>query len=150
MQRSTFSILRTGLSAGVVACGLWGCGEPAPSQLAEETVPAAGVVTYKGQALENYRVSFVAEGRRAASAISDAQGKFVLGTDAPGDGAPAGQHKVAVAYVGPQILEGDAADAPPPPPPKVKIPVKFGNIETSGVTVTIPAEGSQDLKVELN
>jgi len=127
-----------------------GCGSSEPSAGAETTVPAAGVVTYKGQPLENYRVTFMAEGRRAASAISDAQGKFVLGTDAPGDGAPAATHKVAVAYVGPQITEGDAADAPPPPPPKVKIPAKFGDPAKSGIVMDVPAAGSDSLKVELN
>jgi len=127
-----------------------GCGSSEPSASSEKTVPAAGTVTYQGKPLENYRVTFMAEGRRAATAISDADGKFVLGTDAPGDGAPAASHKVAIAYVGPQVLEGDAADAPPPPPPKVKIPAKFGNPDKSGIVIEVPPEGSDSLKIELN
>ncbi len=150
MLRSSFVFLNAGLTAGFMACGLLGCGSSEPAAARESTVPAAGVVTYKDQPLENYRVTFMAEGRRAASAISDAQGKFVLGTDVPGDGAPAGTHKVAVAYVGPQILEGDAADAPPPPPPKVRIPAKYQDPEKSGIVIEIPASGDQDLKIELN
>lgn len=140
----------TGASCLAALLLIQGCGSSEPSAAPETTVPASGVVTYQGKPLENYRVTFMADGRRAASAISDADGKFILGTDAPGDGAPAASHKVAVAYVGPQVTEGDAADAPPPPPPKVKIPAKFGDPAKSGIVIEVPAQGSDSLKVELN
>lgn len=36
-----------------------------------------------------------------------------------------------------------------PPPPKVKIDQKYTNPETSGLTVQIPEDGTESLKIEL-
>jgi len=116
----------------------------------EPTVDAAGTVTYKGQPLEYHRVMVHPEGHRVGSGISDAQGKFVLGTNSAGDGAVEGKHKVSVVYVGPPVDPNvDAATLPPPPAPKVKIPAKYNKPETSGVTVEIPTGGNEDLKIDL-
>ncbi len=77
-----------------------GCqGQPTGATVA--TVKASGVLTYKGAPLENHQVTLVAEGKRPAVGVSNAEGKFTLGTNAKDDGSPVGQFKVTVTYVGP-------------------------------------------------
>ncbi len=117
-----------------------------PSGEIVSTVSASGVLTYKGQPLENHRVTLIAEGKRPASGVSDAEGHFVLGTNDLSDGAPAGEHRVSVAYVGPPDADPEAGALPPP---KVKIPAKYTQAEKSGLTVTVPPGGSSELSIEL-
>jgi hypothetical protein len=129
----------------------FGCGDSGPRANIESTVTAEGVVTFEGTPLEFYQVNFQPEGHRVASGVTDAAGKFALGTNGPGDGAVPGKHKVAVIYVGPPNTDPAAGmnDFKPPSPPKVKIPAKYNRVETSGITVEVPAGGSKELKVDL-
>lgn len=60
--------------------------------------PVSGKVTYKGQPLENGRISFIpstAEGTAAAGQVEN--GQYTLTTLAPNDGAIPGKYKVTVA-----------------------------------------------------
>jgi len=129
-----------------------GCGSSGPKPDIFETVSAAGTVTYKGQALEGYEVVFHQDGKRPAQGKTDASGKFVLGTNGPGDGAPAGKHKVTVVFV---PVVPDSASATPDEiakgasKPKVIIPKKYADREKTPLEVEIPAGGSSDLKLEL-
>ena len=93
-------------------------------------------------------------GGRPASGITDAAGKFVLGTNGANDGAVAGVNKVAVVWAGPTMTDDttagaidDPADMPKPP---VEIPAMYANPETSGIMVGVPASGATDLKIELD
>jgi len=130
---------------------LFGCGGQ-PSGDVLSTVPAAGVLTYKGKPLEFHQVIFMSEGKRPAAGASDSDGKFTLGTNEVGDGAPPGEYEVAVTYVGPPSTnpaEG-MTEFTTPPPPKIKIDRKYADSAKSGLTVTVPSGGSSDLKIELN
>src|SRR5262249_38550095 len=117
----------------------------------EKTVHAEGMLMHHGRPLPHYQVMFTPEdGRRPAAGVTDEHGKFVLGTNGAGDGAPAGKHRVCVTYVGPPSGGADGMNSfAPPPPPKIKIAAKFGNPESSGLTQEISASGSSDLKVDL-
>jgi hypothetical protein len=128
-----------------------GCGGGQPTGEWQTTVRAAGVLTHQGQPLAHYQVNFVPEPpARAAMGVTNETGEFTLGTNKPGDGAPAGKHQVSVVYVGPPGSGGDGMnDFSPPPPPKEKLPKKYGRTETSEITVEIPPAGSRELKVEL-
>lgn len=130
-----------------------GCGAPGPKPDVYETVSAAGTVSYKGQPLEaSYEVVFHQDGKRPAQGKTDASGKFVLGTNGPGDGAPAGKHRVTVVYV---PVVPDSASATPDEiakgasKPKVTIPKKYADKEKTPLEIEIPSGGSSDLKVEL-
>lgn len=117
-------------------------------------VDAAGTVSFKGKPLEAFTVTFMpVSGERPASGISDADGKFRLGTNAAGDGAVAGPNKVAVVWTGPTLADdttsGPIDDPSKMPKPPVAIPAKYANPETSGITLEIPTSGTDDLKVEL-
>jgi hypothetical protein len=139
-----FMILTTALAVSVSGCGR-------ASASIERTVTAAGVLTHGGKPLAHYQVMFSPDdARRPAAGVTDEQGKFVLGTNRLGDGAPPGKHRISVVYVGPPAAGGDGQNNfAPPPPPKVKLAAKYGNAETSGLTAEIPTSGSSDLKVEV-
>jgi len=66
-----------------------------------KTVSASGKLTLNGAPLEFYQVMFFPTDGRPAPGMTDAEGKFVLGTNGTGDGAMVGSHKVAVNWVGP-------------------------------------------------
>ena len=115
-----------------------GCeSDPGPVATEEPSVAASGVVTFKGKPLPGYQVVLMPEGdRRPAMGTTDAEGKFVLGTNEPGDGAPPGKSKVAISWAGPETsvdaVEQSAIDDPAMmPKPAVVIPAKFSNPETS-------------------
>jgi len=119
-----------------------------------ETVPvvtAAGTLTFQGKPLEHYQVMLFPQDGRPAAGMVDAAGKFVLGTNQPGDGAPAGTHRLAVTWVGPPSTDPGQGvmEFTPPPPPKIKIPEKYTNPETSGITVEVPESGSDAIVIEL-
>jgi hypothetical protein len=133
-----------------------GCSsDPGPVATNEPSVPASGVVTYKGKPLPEHQVVLMpSDGRRPATGVTDAEGKFVLGTNAPGDGAPAGLAKVGIVWAGPEqtgdAVDQSAIDDPSKmPKPPVNIPVKYNNPETSELTAEIPGSGTSDLKFEL-
>lgn len=130
---------------------LTGCGSSEPKADIVETVAAAGVLTYQGKPLEYYVVTFFPnDGKRPGSATTDADGKFILGTNAAGDGAVAGTHKVTVTYQGPPTNEEPGKEEfKPVAPPKVKIPEKYHDIATTDLTIELPKSGSSDLKLEL-
>jgi hypothetical protein len=119
-----------------------------------EVVDASGVLTFQGKPLEGFTVTFMpVTGGRPASGITDAAGKFVLGTNGANDGAVAGFNNVAVVWTGPPATDDttagpidDPADMPAPP---VEIPAKYANPDTSGITVEVPRSGASDLKIEL-
>ncbi|MGE3777044.1 MAG: hypothetical protein AB7F89_07675 [Pirellulaceae bacterium] len=129
--------------------------DPGPVAEQEAVVPVAGTLTYQGEPLESFQVTFKpADGRRVATGTTDAMGKFTLGTNAPGDGAPPGQHKIAVNWLDPAsaTATGQEAIIDNPallPKPSVKIPKKYHNPETSGLTLDVPADGLSDVKLNL-
>jgi Carboxypeptidase regulatory-like domain len=72
--------------------GISGCGNPGIG-----TVPVTGTVKADGQPIEGATVIFSPNGGgRAASGITDAQGKYKLTTVEAGDGALPGSYKIAV------------------------------------------------------
>jgi len=135
---------------------LAGCGRSAgPVAHVEKVVPVAGTLTYLGNPLKDHQVAFLpTDGRRPAIGVTDAAGKFTLGTNRPGDGAPPGSHKVAIVWVCPSS-SSDAGQEPvidnPAflPRPTIRIPAKYGNAESSGITQEVPPGGLNDLKIDL-
>ena len=123
-----------------------------PSGDVIKTVPAGGVLTYKGQPLEYYKLTFYSDDvPRPVGAISDSEGKFMLGTNREGDGAPSGSYRVSVVYVGPASSDPNEGimEFSPPPKPKVNIPKKYHRPETSEIVVSIAPGGDRELKVDL-
>ena len=136
------------LAGAVVGCGSEGAH-------IEKVVPVSGTLTYQGKPLEFYQVTFMPEdGRRPAIGITDAAGKFTMGTNDAKDGAPPGMNKIAVVWVGPPSKQAPGSetiidDPSKLPKPKVKIPDKYNDPATSGLTQDVPASGLSDWKLDL-
>lgn len=144
-SRKRFAVL-------LLLTSLAGCGTPQPRIEIEKVVPVSGTLTYQGQPLEQYEVTFYpTDGRRAAVGLTDAAGQFKLGTNKIGDGAPPGMNKIGVNYlsVSADDLAGSSDGRTYLRQPKFKIPAKYGNPETSGLTQDVPSGGLPDLKLDL-
>lgn len=147
--------LIAGLGLGLLCFLITGCGGGYGTSEIVDTVPVAGTLTFQGKPLEYYQVVLMPDsGTRVAMGVTDAQGKFKLGTNDGGDGAPPGACKIAVNFVGPPSSEqgGNERIVDDPsklPKPKIKIPAKYADPTTSGLAETIPAGGLTDLKLEL-
>ena len=143
----------------VVAClaictALAGCFNSGPVAEIVDTVAASGTLTWQGRPLPGFQVSFQpvsGKPNRPATGISDAEGRFVLGTNDVGDGAAPGIHGVAVVWVAPSDDgQGEVIDDPSKlPKPPIEIPVKYHSVETSGLEFEISADGNDDLCVVL-
>jgi hypothetical protein len=120
------------LAAGLLA-GCGGDGRP-------ELVPVAGVVLIDGQPLKHGVVQVVPAGARAAHGKIDANGRFELTTFEPNDGCVPGRHTVAV--VANESIDGSSQ--------RWHAPKRYMDPATSGLEVTVNAEGSNDLPIELS
>jgi hypothetical protein len=118
---------------------LAGCGGPPPKKMLTVT----GTVTYQGQVLKTGVIKFLAPNGDFATAAIGADGKFTMTEVVPGE--------QKVAYVGGPMNVGssDAGVGKGAPSAKaVTVPTKFGEPQTSGVTVTVPETGGE-VTVEL-
>lgn len=113
-----------------------GCGPDRPG-----TIPVSGRVTLEGKPVAGAAVTFApADGRRPATGLTDAEGRFTLATFADGDGALPGEHRVTVtkkevigATSGPDGLSGPIGDV------MVKwiVPKPYSNKESSGLSAVV-------------
>jgi hypothetical protein len=148
-------LLRPGLACGLFLPLLAGCGsDSGPTAVIEKVAPVSGTLKYQGKPLEFFQVTFLpTDGRRPATGVTDAEGKFTLGTNTQNDGAPPGQSRVTVVFVGPPppdtATEVPIEDPALLPKPKIKIPAKYANPDTSGLTQNVPEEGITDLNLDL-
>jgi hypothetical protein len=137
-----------------------------------ELAKASGKVTLNGEPVSGASVMYVpATGGRAASGVTDENGVYRMSSyDDPELGVAVGEHRVSVSKIGGDgaFALSPAAPAPADPnanlvspiafkdedpmnPPKIEylVPHKYGNPESSGLTVTVPADGSDQLNLEL-
>jgi hypothetical protein len=130
-----------GLALLVTMTAVIGCGTSDPDAI--PAVPAGGTVTYLGKPIEKGYIQLVpGKGRPASGGIVN--GKFSLTTYEDADGAVPGQHQVGVTATKqvPSKTGGEPEDV-------YVIPKEYAIPSNSGVTVDIPAEGKQDLQIEL-
>mgnify|MGYP001260950206 CR=1 FL=1 len=159
---ATNRIIRTSLvcllvffSAGVV---MTGCSNQ-PSK--PKTYPVTGTVTLNGKPVEGATVTFVPKDPnagdpkpRAATAITDANGRYAIGTFATGDGAIPGEYLVKVTkYRVPNqqqqaaredaesemqaYLQYQQAPQQVKTGPQNELPAKYENEKTSGLFITV-------------
>lgn len=133
-----------------IAIALSGCGNGG-LDLEEVT----GTITYRGQGVAGGKVMFVPEGGGpVAHGTTDKNGFYRLGTRAPGDGAVAGRHRVAVVLRGPdkpipagragQMMKEDMEGTGDP-----LIPVRYFSAATSKLTATVTPGGDNEFNFEL-
>jgi len=141
----TTTQIRTIVLSSVVA-GMIGCGQTTDPN-AREVFPAFGSITFKGEPIpdasvrlhpvnppEDGKPVFVPRGR------VDETGVYSLTTYTADDGAPPGEYRVSVSWVGP--LKGVSEDDEDKL--KERLPRKYTSAETSGLQVTV-SEGENFL-----
>lgn len=124
-----------GVSAVLMGCG----GSDAPT-----TVAAKGVVTYQGKPVPKLSVAFIPEKGLLATGTTDAEGKFVLMTNKPGDGATVGTYKVAISFDSGEVPPMPGMEPPGYKPPESPIPAKYGDVSTSGLTQTVDKDPAKN------
>lgn len=110
---------------------------------APKTVAVTGLVKYQGQPMPNLSVAFIPDQGMLAYGTSDAEGRFELTTSSPGDGAIPGTHKVSINFDPDQVPEmpgfpGSENNQKSP------IPLKYGDVNTSGLTATVDTDSSKN------
>lgn len=138
-----------GLALTVALAGCGGSGNPT-------TYPVSGVVLQNGKGVANVNVAFFPESGPSASGRTDADGKFTLTTFETGDGAVAGEQKVAITPVS-QVASDPNADVITDAktyaiakPKDLPIPAKYVDPGTSGLRVKVPDDTqSGEIKLEL-
>ncbi len=150
MRRFAIATLLAALT--LVGCG--GSGKDKWVEGRQQTVPASGVVTYKGEPLVDATVILVpaASGGVGCAAKSDEEGKFELSAYPETLGAVPGSYTVMITKIEVPPLPGGEDDGPAVSGPvyaKQLIPVKYGNPAQSGLKVDIPETGKTDITFAL-
>lgn len=128
---------------------LAGCGG-GPKTDRPATVPAYGVVIYRGEPVPEAVVVFQPNGHKyAAAATTDAQGKFDLKAFPPESGAVPGAYRVTLMKISQDDVVYEKKPRGAVAQPKSLIPAKYADPTKSGLTVEIPAEGAEELRFEL-
>ncbi len=102
-----------------------GCGKPT-----KKMVTVTGTVTYNGRQLKSGVIKFQAPNNDYAFATIGQDGQFIMTEVTPGE--------QKVAYQGGPMGSGSSDGSKTAPAEKpVAVPMKFGDFQTSGVTVTV-------------
>jgi len=135
---------------------LAGCSSAASDKWTKDrpkTFPAEGVVTYKGQGVEDASVTFAPTDRNgtAAYALTDAEGKFALNTFGEKDGAAAGDYSVTVTkkHVDTTPNPKDANGPPLKSVEKSLIPNRYASSGTSQLKASVKDGGENKFSFEL-
>jgi hypothetical protein len=118
------------------------------------TVPAKGIVTLDGKPVEGAQVVLVpaAEGATGAYGATDASGRFSLRAYEEKEGAIPGDYKVQVSKTVEVKLTGAKGSLDGGDPVRFDhgVPGKYTGAKTSGLTVTIPDSGINDIQLTLS
>lgn len=136
-----------------------------------DTVPVSGKVTLDGVPVEGASVMFRPEGPgRPGTAMTDANGMYSLSSyGEPNDGAVPGEYTVAVIKIGGPGASAPAGAAPPQSDPNALssidgtadtstakvpeteyfVPKQYTDPATSGLKLTIPEGGGDNINLEL-
>lgn len=139
MRRSLILLLITMICT---ACS--GASEDKWTKQRPPTYPVSGTVKFNGTPLEGATVVFQSNGTQTQAAVgrTDKDGHFQMRTFEEGDGAIAGDHRVAITCVktegpadGTNLDEADVV---------IKetslIPTEYGNAQKSGLTATVKTD----------
>lgn len=146
------------VTVGIV---LTGC----PNSSRPATYRVTGTVTMQGKPVDGAVITFVPTSNegQAASAITDAEGKYALTTWQAGDGARPGEYRVKVSKqeqtaVDPAKMVKNLSieeeqkiyveSKKPRPPAKSLVPSKYLDESTSGLSHTVP-KGSSTFDIEI-
>jgi hypothetical protein len=136
----------------LTAVGAGGCSDDAPAGPEElATVPAGGVLTYKGKPVANATVSFQSlDGTVSSYGRTDAAGTFTLSTYGEQDGAPPGKYKVTVAAGGATEIEPGVLAPEPPGGFRSPVPAKYADPDTTEIVVEVKEGEKNQFTIDLD
>ena len=115
-----------------------------------KTVPAEGVVTLDGTAVEGAIVVFIAtQGNYNATGHTDASGKFKMNAFDTKGGAVPGSYKVEVSKTIMESASGKLGEGETDVNMKYGLPKKYSTFTTSGLTKDLNDQGDLNIKFEL-
>ena len=135
-----------GVLALVVALALLlpGCAKQEFQNIRQPTHAVQGQVTLDGKPVANATIVFKPvdatkfKWREQPQAKSDAEGRFTVFTYEANDGAPAGEYRVGIAVLGGGDDEG--GDQVRRDTSAAKVPARYADASTSGITTTVEAK----------
>jgi hypothetical protein len=140
MMSQTSAAAKTATVIALLATGFTaGCSSKPESPIPLSNVK--GVVSYQGQPLETGTISFMPINGTNTASGEIVNGEYSLSTFTAGDGAPAGQYKVAVTAWS-KMPEMGVEGVP-------SVPRKYLDPKQSGLTATISQEKSQTIDFQL-
>lgn len=131
----------------VVPALLSGCAKQEFQNLRQPTHAVQGQVTLDGKPVANATIVFKPvdaakfKWREQPQAKSDAEGRFTVFTYEANDGAPAGDYKVGIAVLA--AAEEEGSDQVRREKAAVKIPARYGDAATSGLTAKVEAKPTE-------
>ena len=145
MSLASLSPARALRAAGVIVL-VAGCSRSEFKNLKQPTFPVTGEVRLDGKPLAGATLVFKPvdaskfKWREQPQATTDAEGSFVVFTYNAGDGAPAGDYRVGIAVLGASDDEG--ADQVRRDPAAARLPGRYGDAATSGLTAKVDAKAT--------
>lgn len=121
-----------------------GCGDDGP-----RLQRAGGVVTLDGAPLPEVNVQFQPSEGKISMGTTDAEGKFQLSTNSPGDGVMPGKYRAAVTSNEPPPPMPGTPEAAAAGRPKLRFPPHYRSVDTSGLEYEVTADGDNNFAVEL-
>jgi len=126
-----------GILATLLAAG---CGQ-------SETVKVTGTVTVNGQPADQVEVTFLPKNGRPATGVTDAQGRFELSSNKPGDGVVPGEQLVTLGEYYPP--------GKPPPMPRgneplpSRFPPNYSDTVNSPLKAMVERGGKNDFTFDV-
>ncbi len=128
-----------------------GCGANGPQGPEKQaTVPATGVLKYRGKPVPDAHVQFQSlDGKVSSHGATDASGSFTLSTYGSQDGLPPGRYKVTAAAGILKEIEPGVLPDEPRGGFKSPIPAKYANPSTTDILVEVKEQGRNDFTIDL-
>ena len=121
--------------------------------------PCSGTVMMDGQPVVGATIAFSPTGggsdMRTATAVTDAQGKFTMGTLSPNDGVTPGDFVVTIKKYEPygpepaQVKDDDGRLYTPAKPTQNVLPKKYESVANPELKYTISPKGEKNLEIVL-
>lgn len=147
--------LASSLAVSVLLLGCGGGTKEDPNRPARTKV--SGKVTLQGAPVEGATITLrPVQGNHSALALTDASGRYVLGTFDKSDGVVPGEYEVTVTKLAPGTGGSQPSPDDPnynpnvkPEPPKHLLPEKYADPKTSNLKASVSTAPRDDLEFDL-
>ncbi|QDU61137.1 hypothetical protein Pan216_19910 [Planctomycetes bacterium Pan216] len=104
-----------------------------------KTIPVTGIVTYKGEPVDEASVSFIPKSGRPATGTTNNLGEFELTTFRQNDGALVGEHQVTIEKMVPKM----GSEKDPYAELDSVLPVRYTKPGDSGLVANVSSDSTE-------